>query len=46
MKMNKKGEAVIGILLVGVVVGLFAAFVGDIKARADRHNAEHSLVSR
>lgn len=42
--MNKKGEAVIGILLVGVVVGLFAAFVGNLKAKADAFNAQQGIV--
>lgn len=38
MLKNKNGFA-FAFVLIGVVVGLFAAFVGNLKEKADNHNA-------
>jgi hypothetical protein len=41
---NQRGEAIIGLILIGVVVGLFAAFVGNLKEVADNHNKTVQLA--
>lgn len=40
MLKNKRGIVEVGLILVGVVVGLFAAFVGNLKEKADTHYAK------
>lgn len=43
MKLNKKGSAVLGFVLVGVVIGIFAGFVGHLQEKAAAFTAAHTI---